>query len=637
MLTSRATWRKVSLSNKNRRIDLLKRFMPIPLIIFLFFIAPKIVLSQSNPETLFDQGLSFYQNEDFVQAKASFKSLLAISQNNKRETIGLILLAKSCFNLGEYDAAIRHTGEFIRKYPSSSYIAHAYYERAKAYLKKNNANEAFDNFAFTLEFSRSNELRRLAETAGTALVDNTISLRKMDELLAAYPWISAKPMLTIWLAHLKYKSGKTTEANTILNDFLASKPADRYATIAQQLMKKDISAEKPQVRVGVLQPMSGYFSEEANDFMRGVAFALKRRKANATDISLVIKDTQGDIVETINSALAIKDADVELVITGLEGSNSAAAAGLLQTSNIPVIIPVSTDNRLTEIGDNIFQFNNDVETRGAALAEYAMTKMNLRSFATLAPADEYGNAITDAFANKVDELGGSIVSQQWYYPGTEDFSGQLEALREASFRHAFRDSLRTWGETGTMERVDAMYNQRDRQARRASEDNYQLAKYTDVAARAIDGFFAPIYEEDIPFIAPQFSLYNIKSALLGGDTWNNPELLRRHQRDVNGVVYVSGYYISETDLDVISFVRDFRVATATSPGVLARYGYNVMNLIIDAVDAGNTKAADIAEYLKQTKEFEGLGTKISLDNKNRVNKYVNILQFQDGLIQRINE
>ncbi len=616
----------------------MKRFIPLTVIIAFLFITPHRVVSQSsNPETLFNQGLSFYQNEDFARAKSSFEKLTAVSDKNERETIGLIMLAKSCFNLDEYDEAIRHAGEFIKKYPSSLYVAHAYYERAKAYLKKNNPNKAFDNFAFTLEFSRSSELRRLTETAGTSLVDNSISLRKIEELLASYPWLAAKPMLTIWQAHLNYKSGKTTQANDILNDFLASKPASRYATIAQQLMTKDISVEKPQVRVGVLQPMSGYFAEEANDFMRGAAFALKRRKAQETDIALVVKDTQGDIVETINSALEIRDADVELVITGLEGANAAAASGLLESSNIPVIIPVSTDNRLTEIGDHIFQFNNDMETRGAALAEYAMTTLRMRTFATLAPADEYGNTITDAFANKVDELGGSIVSQQWYYPGTQDFSGQLEALREAGFRHAFRDSLTAWGEAGTMERVDAMYNQRDRQARRQSDDHYELSKYTDVAAHAIDGFFAPIYEEDIPFIASQFSLYNIKSHLLGGDTWNNAEMLRRHQRDVNNVLFVSGYYISETDLDYITFVRDFRVATATTPGVMARYGYNMMNLIIDAVDAGHTKAADIADYLKQTKNFEGLGTKISLDNKNRVNNYVNILQFQDGLIQRINE
>ena len=46
---------------------MLKRFMPVYICIFLFFIAPQIVLSQSNPETLFNQGLSFYQNEDWLK------------------------------------------------------------------------------------------------------------------------------------------------------------------------------------------------------------------------------------------------------------------------------------------------------------------------------------------------------------------------------------------------------------------------------------------------------------------------------------------------------------------------------------------------------------------------------------------
>ncbi|MBN1560228.1 ABC transporter substrate-binding protein [candidate division KSB1 bacterium] len=594
---------------------------------------PTIVAGQAvNPEELFTQGLILYRNENYSQAKLNFLKLSALREDNPRETIGIMMLAKTHYQLREYDDAIHFADRLINDYPMSSYVPHAYYLRATAHYQKRNYDQALDNFSYAIEFAKTAELRHLAESTATSMIDRFVSLRKIDNLAAAYPWEQAKPIITLWRARLEYKSDQSAAKRTLEN-FLATRPAPRYASIAEQLMNKDFGGQ--QVRIGLLQPVSGYFAEEAQDFLRGCAFALKKR-TGGPEIALILKDTRSDIVTAISAAYELADTDVQLVVSDLEGMRSATIAGLLRSSGIPVIIPVSTDNDLTRISDAVFQLNSDLDTRGAALAEYAIKELRMKTFATLAPADDYGNTITDAFANKVDELHGAIVSQQWYYPGTTDFSGHLQAIREAGFRYAYRDSLRSWGLDANRTRVDSIYTRLDRRARRRSEDNEKLAAYTDISVRSIDGFFVPCNEEDIPFIASQFALYNIKSQLLGGESWNNAELLRRQQRYVNGAVYVAGFYLSETDLDYINFTRDFRLATATSPGVMALYGYNMMNLIIQAVDAGNLTARDIAAYLNSVREFDGLGTKISLHNR-QVNDRVNILRFQDGIIYRVNE
>ncbi|MBN1464197.1 penicillin-binding protein activator [candidate division KSB1 bacterium] len=596
---------------------------------------PMMVAGQSSdPEALFTQGLILYRNNDFAQAKVNFLKLAALRENNPRETIGILMLAKTHFQLAEYDDVIHFAGRLINDYPGSAYVAHAYYLRACAHYERGEADQALNDLAYTVEFARTTELHHLAESTATNMLDGAISQKKIESLATSYSWDKAKPIITLWRARLEYKNGQKAAGDRILDSFLATKPAARYATIAQQLRSSDLGGS-PQIRIGLLQPVSGYFAEESQDFLRGCAFALKRR-SNGPEIALILKDTRGDIVATINAAYELADADVQLVIGDLEGMRAATIAGLLRSSDIPVIIPVATDNNLAQISESVFQMNSDLETRSAALAEHAMKELNLKTFAILAPADDYGGIITDAFAAKVDQLHGAIISQQWYYPGTTDFSGHLQAIREAGFRHAYRDSLHSWGLNPNMARIDSIYSRLDRQARRSSEDGDNLASYTNIAVRSIDGVFIPCYEEDIPFIASQYALYNIKSQLLGGDSWNNAEMLRRQQRYVNGVVYIAGFYLAETDLDYINFTRDFRLATAKSPGAMALYGYNIMNLIIKAVDSGNRTAREIAAYLASVHEFDGLGTKISLHNR-RVNEFVNILQFQDGLIYRVNE
>ena len=116
-----------------------------------------------------------------------------------------------------------------------------------------------------------------------------------------------------------------------------------------------------------------------------------------------------------------------------------------------------------------------------------------------------------------------------------------------------------------------------------SDDHESLSEFTDIAVRSIDGFFLPIYEEDIPYIASQFALYNIKARLLGGDSWNAAELLRNQQRYVNGVVFFAGHFVDETELNYINFIRDFRIATSSSPGTMAIYGCNIIKLVLNGI------------------------------------------------------
>ncbi len=137
------------------------------------------------------------------------------------------------------------------------------------------------------------------------------------------------------------------------------------------------------------------------------------------------------------------------------------------------------------------------------------------------------------------------------------------------------------------------------------------------------------------YIVPQFALYNIHARPLGGEYWLNEEQLRNQRKYVNGAVFVAGNYPSEMDAKYRDFRNRFRHATATSPSAMALYGYNLMQLIIQDIEAGNINGADIAAYLEKVDTFAGIGGNISFSGHSRVNKSVNLLQFQDGNILKL--
>lgn len=588
-----------------------------------------------NLESYFTKGLILYRNKQFDQAKINFLTAIADPARNPQITASYLMIAKTFEKLNNPDQAINYAQILIKNYPQSRYVGDAYFIIATAYLRKGKDIEAIDNFLFAIENSRSKKLTTLCERLASKIVDRGISEQDLEGLFARHKSKTAYAWLTLWVARTKYALGQKDEADALISTFLSTKPEERFARAARELMQLSPEELAFPVRIGVVLPLSGYFSDEAQNMLKGIALAIKERKTKTPRIELLVRDSQVSAGQAVTAMLALLKNDLSIVVGELEGTKSAALAGLCTQSDVPLIVPIATDNGIAAIGSMVFQANNDIETRGSVLAKYAIDSLKMRTFATLSPADDYGHDMTDAFSNTVDRLGGTIISQQWYYPGTEDFKRQFMAVREAGFRYALRDSLIASNIPVRPSRIDSLFRIWNARAKELSDDDKGLLESTDIPVTTIDGFFLPIYEEDISLVAPQLALANIQSRLLGGDNWLNVDALRNQRNYVNGVVFVSGYYISETDLQYRDFQNRFRRATATSPSIMAVYGYNIMQLIISAVDAGYTQADEIVSYLETVEDFPGIGGEMTFHKNNHVNSSVNILQFQDGNIIRL--
>ncbi|NOY60578.1 MAG: ABC transporter substrate-binding protein [Calditrichaeota bacterium] len=613
--------------------------MILSIILAVSFIFPLSASRAESVETqaLFNEGVINYKNGNFDQAKLKFMTLASAPKPNPRITISYLMLAKTYIRLGDYRDAENYAANIIRDYPTSRYRADAHFIVAVSEYHFGDAKEAVKNFALAVEFSQSTDFANKCELYASRIVQQEISSSKLQQVYNSYPWDRAKPLFTLLLVRAYYADGKKEEGDALISEFLASHPQHRFASVARRLRDTPLDAFSTKVRVGIVLPMTGLYSSEANNMLRGMAYALKKRQRSIPKIELLLHDSQGTMPGAIRTTISLLNQDITLLIGELEGNESAAVAGLSAQAKTPLIVPVATENGIASIGNTIFQANNDLETRGNKLAEYAFQNLGLRTFAIFAPADNYGHALADAFSNRVDELGGTIIAQQWYYPGTQDFKHQFNAIREAGFRYAFRDSLIAHGLKVTPGRIDSLFHAIDRATIRGTEEHEGLIKTNDIPINSIDGMFLPIYEEDLDFVAPQLALANINAQLLGGSYWQNDDVLRKQRRYVNGVVFVSGNYISETDYSYKIFVNDFRMVTSASPTIMSVYGYNVMSLLIKAIDAGNAHSDEIVKYLENVRDYQGIGEKITMGKNKHVNSAVNFLKFEDGNIIQLQD
>ncbi len=579
-----------------------------------------------DPQSMFEQSLILYRNGDFEQSRTVLTNLANRGNRHPHLTKTYLLLSAVYEKLGDLTQAQHYARQLLRQFPSSRFAGEALFALARYYYAEEKYVESLSYLLSLIDRNPTSRLSDLSLEIGTKMVADGLYEEGLASLVAERTSPLGKNVLFFWLARQSYGLGRTAEGEIWLQKMQTTGLHPKLQELVRALKTKPANAWLYPVRIGVILPLSGEEAENGTDFLRGLALALEDQPQK---IKLIIRDSGSSIKRSIRMMKELLESRVSLIIGELEGDRTSALAALAAERKVLYLAPVASDNGISEIGTRVFQMSSDLETRGAAIARYVYKTMGLRTFATLAPADEYGQAMTDAFSNAVDRLGGTMVAQQWYYPGTQDLSRQFASIRESALHFSPRDSLAV-----------AMYQDSLAVAARENQPDYDYSHNTyrtmvqdrEVAIKSIDGFFMPIYAEDISLLGPQFALANVQAIPLGGDDWLHNEALRNQRRYLDGAVFCAGTYAPETKMDYIQFRNLFRERTAASPGPLALSGYDIMQLILHAIRAGNRSDTEIASYLSQLKQFSALGTTFSFVNHNRVNAGVVLLQYKDGIV-----
>src|SRR2546426_11758632 len=83
-----------------------------------------------------------------------------------------------------------------------------------------------------------------------------------------------------------------------------------------------------------------------------------------------------------------------------------------------------------------YLFNTAVNSRALVrdLATYATGPLGWKRFCILAPRDQYGAEMTQAFAEEIHRLGGEIIAVDTYRPDDNDFGPPLQPIKEADLK-----------------------------------------------------------------------------------------------------------------------------------------------------------------------------------------------------------
>ncbi|HEX6363818.1 MAG TPA: ABC transporter substrate-binding protein, partial [Albitalea sp.] len=194
---------------------------------------------------------------------------------------------------------------------------------------------------------------------------------------------------------------------------------------------------KDPVRVGLVSSKSGVFSQQGEEVIRGVMFAIEEANAkggvDGRKVEVQLADDEGTPEAGRRVAEKLAREGYNLLIGAIPSSISLALAPNLERWDAAYFVVASKSDKIT--GDScrprLFRTNHSDAMDIAMIGEWAKG-FKEKSFATLAADYVWGRDSAESFAKAIKAQGKEIKLQLYAPMGTKDFSPFIAQLKEAN-------------------------------------------------------------------------------------------------------------------------------------------------------------------------------------------------------------
>lgn len=188
------------------------------------------------------------------------------------------------------------------------------------------------------------------------------------------------------------------------------------------------------IKIGLMAPQEGVFTEPGNDGIRGFELALKKfnGEINGKKIEWVLGPTDASPDRAVREARKLIEQDqVDFIIGPLSGSEGVALRDYAKTIPNKTIINAASGALETTYVDpapNFFRFHPDGAQWGYGLGSYVVKEKGWKKVATIAADYSFGYTNFLGFAVDFCKAGGEITDRFWLPLGSGDFASIIAAL-----------------------------------------------------------------------------------------------------------------------------------------------------------------------------------------------------------------
>ena len=464
-----------------------------------------------------------------------------------------------------------------------------------------------------------NEMMLVAPAERLALeqLTQTLILQQLDEealqeLMESYARRYPGDLATIRRIELHTARGDAVLAERDIRGFLKRFPNHPYAQTAMALLQSFINTIKMHQHIlGVALPFSGPMQPYGTDLLNGIRLAIDiaEEQWGLSSVGLVVKDTTA-----LTSPLRVEieqlldEFQPRAVIGPLLSKEIRDLGRLPDEYTTPFITPSSTLLNVRQFGSFWFSTAMTSSVQAKRLVEYAVMKLGYYRFCIIYPKTAYGRELADMFAKEVIHSGGEIIAVEEYTEEQTDIAVQLRQLK--------RKDLDRYGLEETEET-------------RTGEERL-------VYTPGFDAVFLPGQPVHLALIAAQLAFFDMNVPILGGNSWHNPELFRWAKQDLDGSIFVDGFFLNSPDPSVQLFIQRYRSQFHKEPSLFAVQAYDATTLVLETLRKEAQSGQDVWDQLVRRSDLPALSGFASFSSAGILNRRLYLLQVHKRTFTQLN-
>jgi branched-chain amino acid transport system substrate-binding protein len=563
--------------------------------IILFVFSFSIIYSQNitiDNNKDFERALNYYNSKKYNDALNLFKIIAERTENNTKNTASAFFVSKILVDQKKYSEAEKSLNSFLSKYPKSKYSDEIKNLLIKTYVDKAEFEKAFESSIVFIESSSSivfkNETKNIAEK----IAINNLRSSEVEKFIDKTT--SLKPFILLITGKLYLAEGDNSDAVKMFDEVISKYPtSDEYAE-ALNLKKNqiDTQADTGYPILGVLLSLTdnnGRVIESAKEILEGIKFAFHEYNTeNSEKVGMIVSDVKRDelaIIQETNKF--IENSNVRGILGPVFSDDVRYALKELQRSNVILISPTATDDDLRSLSENFYQANPSLTERGKIFAQYLYYVENKRNLAVINSIEGYSPLLASSFSQEFEKLGGKIAAKETYKSKSFSLAEQMTRIA--------------------------------------------------LVANSLDGIYAPISDgSDANAILSQMVQSGLNLKIYGNQDWFLAKGFESSPELSNNLTFESDYFIDYNDPVFNEFAEKFTNATGMQINRNILYGYDTAKYLLTVVKNIDPTRKNIKYKIESGINVTGFHNNISFDSE-RINKFINIVRFNDGLFQLVDK
>jgi branched-chain amino acid transport system substrate-binding protein len=546
-----------------------------------------------------------YSQKNYSRSKEILTYLEESFPNDPYFSYFEFMIAKCEYHLKNYQFAYHRFEDFIKTFPKSKFIPACYFMLGNINYLWGKKFESAQNFILAYQKAEQEELKRLAEKSMEPLLNKRLSERELEQLAQQNKDKAFAPKIFFWLGKRRFESKDYPKAKEALSYYQDNFPHGTEIKEVSLLLKELSSPTSQIVKVGVLTPLTGNYSNYGESMVRGIKLALLYSFME-NSVELAIKDTKGDPKRAANLAKElIESEDVASIIGPLTSESTLEAGMVAGGARIPLISPTASQEGTGSLSEFIFQLSPSNQTKGKSLADFVIKEKKLSDFVMFVSYEQEDQEFALSFQEEAQKMGAKIMASEYLSEETEDFIPLLRKIKSI-----------------LLERPPFDYG--------SKTDEFFI---NEIPVK-LDGFLIVAGKDQILKILPQISFLKINTKIIGTEGCGSGEVLNLAQNLNQELIFTSDAYHLEDDQAWRSFSALYYKEHNQEPDRVAALGFDAMNLLISILEKRIFSPERIKESLLEIKNFEGVLGGIGFDLYGE-NKNIPIFEYQAGKVERL--